>query len=66
MKLLRNRDYLFLLACLASIAWMTASCKKKAPEPLTPRSYDLPDWDEESDDDLPEAEEEDAQALSGK
>lgn len=57
---MRKRDYLIRVMLLAVVAWVSVSCKKKVePEALIPRTYDLPDMDEEELDDLPEAGEED-------
>ena len=53
---MRKRDYLIRVVLLAVVAWVSVSCKKKVePEVLIPRTYDLPDMDEEELDDLPEA-----------
>ncbi len=52
---MRTKDYLYTLLLLAVVAWMTVSCKKKVEmEPLTPRSYDLPEIEEDDLRDLPE------------
>ena len=55
-------DYLFGLVVMVAIGWMSMSCKKNVePQPLIPKTYDLPELDEEELDDLPEATEDSGQ-----
>ena len=48
-------DCLFGVLLLVAISWMAMSCKKSVePQPLVPRTYDLPVLEEGDLDDLPE------------